>query len=157
MNDVLAGKTGDIGTGTTDPSPFHYGRTLAVFSQGPGNVLAGFPASDNKVCVMFCFKHDDLFSETEYSLWNCIGAIADDDRRQKSTTRVAFCDTLLTRFRQEGVDRFNLVSVHSVAHPRIDAFIDRRTHSTENRRGFLYPIDPIRPPLKATTAAYRRG
>jgi hypothetical protein len=54
--------------------------------------------------------------------------------RQKSAKKVTFCNELVTRFRQEYVDCLKLVSVHCVAHPRIDAFIHDCAHSTEYLR-----------------------
>jgi len=56
VDDVLAGKAGNVGTGTADVTPLDDSRFLSSGSHVPGDVLAGFTATEHEKVVVFCLE-----------------------------------------------------------------------------------------------------
>src|SRR5207253_10276889 len=51
-------QAGDVRAGASNQPALHDGRALARFAKRPCNVLAGFSASQNKILIMFHFRHE---------------------------------------------------------------------------------------------------
>jgi hypothetical protein len=89
------------------------------------------------------YHTDDIFARlaAEQLEIECSFPWIFDDRRTDLTVRATLRDSSSNRLRQEGIDSAKLVSVYRMAHARVDAFIDHRSHPAEYCRRLMYTIE----------------